>query len=408
MNLDLAEAAVMTGLAATAVLLGCCWIRTTGRLRRRISHLEGERSARDRAVAHLAAALDPGGGPSSVVFEVPEALKNTAFGRDLASVSAGVTVAVREAQAGAERAAADRADRKVQEATRAAVRALATAVVSAGATLGQTVSRALEEHRGGAAFATLTRIDHTAQQMTLKARSFLVLCGGWPGQNWPATPVGEVVRGAMGRVRDFPRVRAQQLDVAVVSRAVEPLVHTVAVLLGNALQYSPPTSTVEVGFQRGHAGLTLVIDDAGIGMSPEQLAATERILAGGVPDLHRLGPHPRTGLYAAAALAGRYGFRVRVAGASPYGGLRVTVFVPDALLTAVTEAPVAPVAAEPAPATVHGLPRRRRAAPELPAPTAEEPVPAPGTASVLAGWTRGTRTGRAAAQSPALPEGNTR
>ncbi|WP_280184043.1 hypothetical protein, partial [Nocardia cyriacigeorgica] len=42
-----------------------------------------------------------------------------------------------------------------------------------------------------------------------------------------------------------------------ISRSVEPLVHTLAALIDNALRYSPPTSYVDVSFQEGHHGVTV-------------------------------------------------------------------------------------------------------------------------------------------------------
>ncbi|WP_324190651.1 ATP-binding protein [Nocardia nova] len=311
-----------------------------------------------------------------------------------------------------------------REATSAAVRAFGTSVVSLGADVGQVVSAALRQHRGDDVYETLIRIDHSVQQMIRQAQSYVIVCGGLPGRRWPQQSLTDIVGGAIGRVRDFTRIRPQQLDRVIISRAVEPLVHTMATLLDNALRYSPPTSFVDVTFQEGHHGLTVIIDDAGVRMNPEQMEEARQVLAGErTVDIHQLGPTPRVGFPGIAALARRYGFTVYIDGPNIYGGMRAMVYVPEGLLAArpdnlesvtappistpievaaapaavgsanaapapvsLTAAPVAAVApvaeAEPLPAadptptgqssTVHeitpgGLPRRRRRSVALPA-----------------------------------------
>ncbi|MEU6558747.1 ATP-binding protein [Nocardia nova] len=240
-----------------------------------------------------------------------------------------------------------------RDATSAAVRAFGTSVVSLGADVSQVVSAALREHRGDDVYETLIRIDHSVQQMIRQAQSYVIVCGGLPGRRWPQQTLTDIVGGAVGRVRDFTRVRPQQLDRVVISRAVEPLVHTMATLLDNALRYSPPTSFVDVTFQEGHHGLTVIIDDAGVRMNPEQMEEARQVLAGERSvDIHQLGPSPRVGFPGIAALARRYGFTVYIDGPNIYGGMRAMVYVPEGLLTtrpdAALESPAAPPISAPA------------------------------------------------------------
>ncbi|WP_416382391.1 sensor histidine kinase [Nocardia transvalensis] len=238
-----------------------------------------------------------------------------------------------------------------REATSAAVRAFGTSVVSLGADVSQVVSAALRTHRGDEVYETLTRIDHSVQQMIRQAQSYVIVCGGLPGRRWPQQTLTDVVGGAIGRVRDFTRVRPHQLDRVVISRAVEPLVHTLATLLDNALRYSPPTSFVDVGFQEGHHGVTVIIDDAGVRMNAEQMEEARQVLAGEkVVDIHALGPAPRVGFPGIAALARRYGFTVYIDGPNAYGGMRAMVYIPEGLLAqpVTQQAP----AAAPAPAEI--------------------------------------------------------
>lgn len=313
-----------------------------------------------------------------------------------------------------------------RDATSAAVRSFGTSVVSLGADVGQVVSAVLREHRDDEVYATLTRIDHTVQQMIRQAQSYVIVCGGLPGRRWPAQSLTDVVGGATGRVRDYLRVRTNQLDRVVISRAVEPLVHTLATLLDNALRYSPPTSYVDISFQEGHHGVTVIVDDAGVRMNAEQMEEARQVLANERPvDIHQLGPSPKVGFPGIAALARRYGFTVYIDGPNAYGGMRAMVYIPEALLVAPRAhdelvAPAKPVPA-PKPAAVQvvsetpveekefalheitsgGLPKRRRKDVAPPAPSAPRVV-GPGTepglarADIAAAWHSGSKSGRAA------------
>ncbi|MGV9667463.1 ATP-binding protein [Nocardia niigatensis] len=350
----------------------------------------------------------------------------------IAQAEEAARVAVAQAGEASRSAIADAADSaraqvegSAREATSAAVRAFGASVVSLGADVSQVLSAALRQHRNDETFETLTRIDHSVQQMIRQAQSYVIVCGGLPGRRWPQQTLTDVVGGATGRVRDYTRVRATELDRPVVSRVVEPLVHTVATLLDNALRYSPPTSYVDIGFQEGHHGITVIIDDAGVRMNPEQLEETRRVLAGDqIVDIHALGPTPRVGFPGVAALARRYGFSVYIDGPNMYGGMRAMVFIPEALLAAPAPTPVAVAAPTPVPAparipapdpeptvvamdsvpqdlTAGGLPKRRRrsasvsvAAPVRPVVVDDETSARP---DIAAAWHSGSQRGRAAA-----------
>ncbi|WP_280370115.1 ATP-binding protein [Nocardia wallacei] len=313
-----------------------------------------------------------------------------------------------QAAARAEAKARTDTENAAREATSAAVRAFGTSVVSLGADVSQVVSTALREHRGDDVYETLTRIDHSVQQMIRQAQSYVIVCGGLPGRRWPQQALTDVVGGAVGRVRDFTRVRPHQLDRVVISRAVEPLVHTLATLLDNALRYSPPTSFVDVTFQEGHHGVTVIVDDAGVRMNAEQMEEARQVLAGErVVDIHQLGPAPRVGFPGIAALARRYGFTVYIDGPNTYGGMRAMVYVPEALLapressTPEVEASTPPmISAAPEPATSpsarHGFDRET-------ADSGQAPVRMTGGAHTVT--TEGLRTGgtddiRATASGP--------
>ncbi|MER7453219.1 sensor histidine kinase [Nocardia beijingensis] len=337
--------------------------------------------------------------------------------RDLTNNEAQQAIKAAEEAARNEVAAASR------QATSAAVRSFGTSVVSLGADVSQVVSAALREHRDDAVYETLTRIDHTVQQMIRQAQSYVIVCGGLPGRRWPAQTLTDVVGGAIGRVREYLRVRPNQLDRVVISRAVEPLVHTLATLLDNALRYSPPTSYVDVNFQEGHHGVTVIIDDAGVRMNAEQMEEARQVLAHERPvDIHQLGPSPKVGFPGIAALARRYGFTVYIDGPNVYGGMRAMVYIPESLLVTpqnvqevapVTEAKPEPVTvpAQDAPSelpgenepslsvseiTSGGLPKRRRRTVAL-APVGPRTEPGLARPEVAAAWHTGSKSGRAAA-----------
>ncbi|MGP4018653.1 ATP-binding protein [Saccharopolyspora sp. 5N708] len=257
--------------------------------------------------------------------------------------------------------------------------------------------------------ADLLKIDHANSQLARRAQATAVLCGSWPGQQRAASPLTDVVRGATSRIRDYLRVKVHtQVDMAVVSRAVEPVVLALAELLDNAARYSQPNTSVEVHFQPAHNGISIVIDDAGVGMNAEEREHTQSLLsAQEAVDINRLGDPPQIGFALAGVLAARYEFKVFVEASSPYGGMRAVVFLPNELLTRVEAQPVVPPAAEDAPVaqspaqrTAGGLPKRRRksnATSVADSPT--ESIPTlnwgRGRAQGMGAWQRGTRSGRA-------------
>ncbi|WP_433467652.1 ATP-binding protein [Spirillospora sp. CA-128828] len=307
------------------------------------------------------------------------------------------------------------------------LRAMMRAVQSLANEQQLAISHMQERHDDPDVLEGLLRIDHMNAQLGRRAQATAVLCGSWPGQQRSASSMSDVVRGATGRIRDYLRVNLQgPLNTAVTSRAVEPIVLTLAELLDNAARHSRPDTTVEVNFQATHNGVAIMIDDAGVAMDVEEMQRASELLSGDASvDIHRLGDPPRVGFAVAGVLAARYGFRVSVDTRSPYGGVRAVVFVPTALLAAVpdqrrAEPSAAPRPAEEqsastgaeAPSTPGGLPKRSRVAvAERPAGTAGEDAgtgtrdtgehpaarPARDTAAGLGAWQRGTRSGRAAA-----------
>ncbi|MBF6423438.1 ATP-binding protein [Nocardia cyriacigeorgica] len=379
MNLNIAV--LVPWILAPALVLAVAWyaVRAVREQKARADALERDLGIREEILERFATTTLPSltdsvrrhEQPTSVV-EVPDGLQDSRFAQIMRWVSERIAEDLRgiqtetrdntvreteeqthraitaaETAVRAEEAAKrEKAETAAREATSAAVRSFGTSVVSLGADVSQVVSAALREHRDDDVYETLIRIDHTVQQMIRQAQSYVIVCGGLPGRRWPAQSLTDVVGGAIGRVRDFLRVRSGQLDRVVISRSVEPLVHTLAALIDNALRYSPPTSYVDVSFQEGHHGVTVIVDDAGVRMNAEQMEEARQILANERSvDIHQLGPAPKVGFPGIAALARRYGFTVYIDGPNAYGGMRAMVYIPESLLVS----PRAPQADEAAP-----------------------------------------------------------
>ncbi|MGV9912598.1 sensor histidine kinase [Streptomyces tendae] len=264
----------------------------------------------------------------------------------------------------------------------------------------------------------LLEIDHTNSQFGRRAQSIAVLCDGWLGGRRDTASVYDVVRSAQGRIRHFRRVDIlSQVDFGITSRAVEPVALALAELLDNATSYSSPDTVVEINIRTVPKGICVVVDDAGVGMSDEERARADKLLAteraSGVAGL---GNPPQFGFAVIGLLCERFGFEVSVDSSSPYGGVRAVVLLPHELLTAMPEkkapAQAARGTARPVPdaggpeaaalassETGDGLPRRRRKRPMAIVPGSASAPRAAGRsdseqAQVMGAFQRGTRSGR--------------
>ncbi|GAA2711496.1 ATP-binding protein [Streptomyces luteosporeus] len=316
-------------LTAVAVLLVRQRTITNG-VRRRVAQLEESLRARDEETAHLVgvrlpAVVDAVGQDTPPPGPLDERLAGTAFAHDLQAVIELFARAVDKAQA--------RADQSAKAALKASMRALQGLAHEQQLA----ISEMQERHDHPDVLRDLLEIDHANAQFGRRAQAIAVLCGSWPGRQRVASPLTDVVRGATSRIRDYRRVRVHgpaDGDLAVVSRAVEPVVLAVAELLDNAARHSQPNTTVEVGIQPVHNGACVIIDDAGVGMDGREVEEAVAMLAGRRPvDVSRLGDPPQFGFPVIGVLAARYGFSVSVDTRSPYGGVRAVVFLPATLLT---------------------------------------------------------------------------
>jgi signal transduction histidine kinase len=187
----------------------------------------------------------------------------------------------------------------------------------------------------------LFRLDHLATRMRRNAESLLILAGSGPARPWSA-PVAavDVVRAASAEVEDYQRLRLHHFDGAFVTgAATTDLVHILAELMENALQFSPPGSPVDIYGRLLDEGYVIAIVDAGIGMSTDELEVANRRLQG--EDSSGSVPGRFLGHFVAGRLASRLGITASLQ-KSQSGGLVARVKVPGTAL----EEPVADLSAD--------------------------------------------------------------
>ncbi|WP_239120948.1 sensor histidine kinase [Catellatospora chokoriensis] len=219
----------------------------------------------------------------------------------------------------------------------------------------------------------LFRLDHLATRMRRNAENLIVLSGATAGRTWRLpVPLIDVVRGALAEVEDYTRVSLLPVDAgALAGRAVGDVIHLLAELIENAVSFSPPYTTVNVGGQAVANGFVVEVEDRGLGMTDDDLAVANQQLAE-PPDFSLADPS-RLGHYVVAKLAQRHGIKVHLRH-SPYGGTVAIVLIPASL---VVEAPDEELAATGAPAR-RSVPHPRAIADQLDLGA----LPQPATAAV--------------------------
>ncbi len=246
----------------------------------------------------------------------------------------------------------------------------------------------------------LMELDQAIGPADCLAASISVLGGSdRPGRQWQEPQrLLSVVRGGIGRIKDFHRVDVRHLpELGVDGGLVDHLTLIFAHLLDNAARYSPPTEPVVVSGKEVPNGVGIEIQDSGKGLSEEKKREAEDALTGTAagPGIGGISEDASIGLRVVGALARRYGIRVTFAD-SPWLGTSVVVVVPHkyfsplpaaAPATAATPAvqaagralahtaTAAEPAAEPGEAvdtTPGGLPRRRSKRNEAAAPQPAE------------------------------------
>ncbi|NJC81164.1 sensor histidine kinase [Planosporangium mesophilum] len=183
----------------------------------------------------------------------------------------------------------------------------------------------------------LFQLDHLATRMRRNDENLLVLAGADSTriQREPA-PLMDVLRAAQSEVEHYTRVDFGELDrdIEIAAHAVNDMVHLIAELLDNATAFSPPDSAVVVEARRVGDRAVLLVEDRGIGISPEQLRDLNERLAN--PPMVDVAVSRMMGLVVVARLAARHGVKIELRPARERGTvadltLPASVLVPRAL-----------------------------------------------------------------------------
>lgn len=296
------------------------------------SHLDAARHELDRAaqafgaeIAHLAAE------------RMPAEATRTAHPHVRVPGPLGPAGAGTEAVLEALRTAMAQERKRVDAAARAGMRG-ATREIQAGLYRLQDVLRGLQQRYDDPELAqTLFALDHENEQSLRRAQVAAVVCGAWVGLAREESHLVDAVTGGQARLVGYHRVQVHnhlEPGTALVSHAVEPVAIIVAELLDNALRHSSPDTAVVVNLERVHHGVTVTVDDAGVGMASDERAAAQRLVAGDHQILlSDLGDPPRMGLAAIGRLTRQFDVSVDLSTPSPYGGVRAVLLVKSHLLS---------------------------------------------------------------------------
>jgi len=193
--------------------------------------------------------------------------------------------------------------------------------------------RAMEErHPDEDVLTDLLHLDHRTAQAGRLADSVAVLAGARSGRRWARPIVMEsILRGAMGRISGYQRVRVHSSsEAAVAGHAAEGVMHALAEILDNAANFSPPTAEVHVYVEEVPAGVIVSVEDSGLVMGDVQLRRAERAVSGEEAELGGLSG-TRLGLAVVGRLSRKYGLKVSFR-PSARGGTGVLVLIPQDIL----------------------------------------------------------------------------
>ncbi|MFJ9951972.1 sensor histidine kinase [Kitasatospora sp. NPDC091207] len=332
------------------------------------SELEAEQAAR--------AALDRLAG--SVLPEVVKKL------RDGASVDSALAAHRTHPQHALLRALAEEIGRGERlRAAALAVCATAAGRVQALATSMHAELREMQHRHDEEVLGDLLRLDHSTAQAGRMADSIAVLTGARSGRRW-AKPIAveSVLRGALGRIGAYRRVRLHNASAAAVAGfAAEGVMHALAELLDNATNFSAPPAEVHVYVEEVPAGLAVTVEDSGLGLSESWLRRAERAVSAEPLDLTTLTAGTRLGLAVVGALARKYGLQISFR-PSARGGTGVVVLIPQQLVTHPAPEPAAAPGPVPARGTTPARPALTPAlAPTLAPTRAPDRAAAPGAAT---------------------------
>ncbi|MEU6329139.1 ATP-binding protein [Streptomyces sp. NPDC047049] len=180
----------------------------------------------------------------------------------------------------------------------------------------------------------LFHVDHLATRIRRHAENLAVLGGAISRRQW-SRPVSmtEVLRSSIAEVEQYPRIKlVPPIEGTLHGHAVADVIHLLAELVENASIYSAPQTPVLLRAQLVTAGLAVEVEDRGLGMSADEQARMNALLADPEHiDVAELLSDGRIGLFVVSSLARRHGIVVRLQ-SNIYGGVQAVLIVPQELL----------------------------------------------------------------------------
>ncbi|MFJ9516832.1 nitrate- and nitrite sensing domain-containing protein [Kitasatospora sp. NPDC101801] len=357
------------GLFAVIAVIVTTW-RLTRSMRRRITELQEQAEQLERSLPEVVERLARGEQIDAAAEAAAIEQESYGNGDELARLGAALNLA----RASAIAAAVRQADQH-----RGFEKLLQRIARRTQLLIGQQL-RKLDElerrHEDPEVLEGLFDLDHLTARLRRYEENLVILAGGTPHRRWrKPVPLLDVLRAAQGEVQDYTRV-VLDLDGSpwLAERAVGPVAHVVAELVENALSFSPPPTPVEVRAGAVGRGLAIEVEDRGLGMDDEQLAAANDLMSR-PPRLDVLARTEdiRLGFHVIARLAAQHGLRVEFR-QSAFGGTRAILLLPDTLLVGAPGLHPVPdeVSAEVLPTRSRGEALARATAPELP-PVGPEP-----------------------------------
>ncbi|MFI6417413.1 sensor histidine kinase [Streptomyces sp. NPDC050842] len=337
--------AVCGVLLLSAAAFSVTWYARTSRaLGRRAEVLAAELASRE---AYVGRYKDTAERDAAALKERYEAEAAASAARDAARTEE----LVRSHQAETDRLVAaraadvDRLEGRLRRAESARSAAMAAAANAAGRMQALATSMMADlrdmEHRHADedVLTDLLHLDHRTAQAGRLADSIAVLTGARSGRRWTRPIVMEsILRGAMGRIGGYQRVRLHSgSEAAVTGHAAEGIMHALAELLDNAANFSPPNAEVHVYVEEVPAGLVITVEDSGLAMSDVQLRRAEAAVGTAAQDLAGLSG-TRLGLHVVGRLARKHGLTVSFR-PSARGGTGVLLMVPQELISRAPEEP---------------------------------------------------------------------
>ena len=223
----------------------------------------------------------------------------------------------------------------------------------------------------------LYQVDHAVTRMRRASRDLRTLAGRSEEELAGfTTSLLDIIRMGASAIERYTQVTIGRVtDLAVLGYAADDIGSVMAALLDNATRYSPGTVTVS-GHLLEDGSVMFRIEDTGIGIRADQVAALNAAFAGPVPDVdERTGRH--TGFPVVHRIARKHSIGVRLASRPlPGSGTVAMVTLPPHLLCEVP-AEEAQRRAVPALQTPAQPARRPSAVSDLPRgePTRAHPLP---------------------------------